>query len=217
MFPKDLHKTSGSVQPSHCEIHPSLIFGVVSLSIPFIGCNQAPRNIFSNAQTKQAVGVYSTNFNLRMDTKSQILGYPQKPVVDSRLGKYLYTNQLPYGNNVIVAIACYSGYNQEDSMIVNQGALDRALFRSTKYCTYTEKESVTQSTSMSGKQTKSGQFFAIPGSNEFPTLNPVSGNFNKLHQTGPMVGIVKEGEYVDENSRLNELYTEYIYSYLRRV
>lgn len=202
MFPKDLHKTSGSVQPSHCEIHPSLIFGVVSLSIPFIGCNQAPRNIFSNAQTKQAVGVYSTNFNLRMDTKSQILGYPQKPVVDSRLGKYLYTNQLPYGNNVIVAIACYSGYNQEDSMIVNQGALDRGLFRSTKYRTYTEKETVTQSTSMSGKQTKSGQFFAIPGSNEFPTLNPVSGNFNKLHQTGPMVGIVKEGEYVDENDAI---------------
>ena len=86
-----------------------------------------------------------------MDTKGQILYYPQKPLVQSRVSKYLFNNELPAGMNAIVAIGCYSGYNQEDSLILNQHALDRGLFRATFYRTYKDDEKKIQS---SGKEEK---------------------------------------------------------------
>ena len=42
-----------------------------------------------------------------------------------------------------MAIACYSGYNQEDSVILNQSGVDRGLFRSVHYRTFKERESRT--------------------------------------------------------------------------
>lgn len=125
---------------SHCEIHPAVILGVTASVIPFPDHNQSPRNTYQSAMGKQAMGIFSTNYNYRMDTLSNILFYPQKPLVTTRPMEYLKFKELPAGQNAIVAIACYSGYNQEDSAIMNQSAIDRGLFRSFLYRTYSGQE-----------------------------------------------------------------------------
>ncbi|KAG1081615.1 hypothetical protein G6F42_022886 [Rhizopus arrhizus] len=89
---------------------------------------------------KQAMGVYLTNFQTRMDTLANILYYPQKPLTTTRSMEFLRFRELPAGQNAIVAILCYSGYNQEDSVIMNQSSIDRGLFRSLFFRTYMDAE-----------------------------------------------------------------------------
>jgi DNA-directed RNA polymerase II subunit RPB2 len=130
---------------THMEIHPSLIFGVLASNIPFLNSNQAPRNIFSGAQGKQALGIYTTNFLHRYDTMAYLLDYPQRSLVSTRAMNYLHNNEMPNGLNAIVAIASYTGYNQEDSIIINRESLQRGLFRTTYYKTIIDTESTTMS------------------------------------------------------------------------
>ena len=125
---------------THCEIHSSMILSAVSLNIPFPEHSQYPRNAFSCQQTKQAVGVYSSAYNTRFETFAHILYYPQRPIVTTRYKKYTDVDKLPYGINAIVAIACYSGYNQEDAVILNQSSVDRGMFNSLYYRSYGEEE-----------------------------------------------------------------------------
>ena len=77
-----------------------------------------------------------------MDVKGQILHYPQKPLIKSKFSKYLFTDELPHGMNAIVAIGCFSGYNQEDSIILNKDAIHRGLFKSSKFRTYSQRETI---------------------------------------------------------------------------
>ncbi|KAJ9539991.1 hypothetical protein OSB04_026497 [Centaurea solstitialis] len=125
---------------THCEIHPSLILGVCASIIPFPDHNQSPRNTYQSAMGKQAMGIYVTNFQFRMDTLAYILYYPQKPLVTTRAMEHLHFRQLPAGINAIVAISCYSGYNQEDSVIMNQSSIDRGFFRSLSFRSYREED-----------------------------------------------------------------------------
>ncbi len=129
---------------THCEIHPAMILGTTASVIPFIAHNPSPRNTYQAAMAKQAMGVFSTNFAYRTDTLANILFYPQKPLVTTRSMKYLRFKELPAGQNAIVAIACYSGYNQEDSIIMNQSAIDKGLFRSFLYRTYSDQENMSR-------------------------------------------------------------------------
>lgn len=125
---------------THCEIHPSMILGVAASIIPFPDHNQSPRNTYQSAMGKQAMGVFLTNYSVRMDTMANILYYPQKPLATTRSMEYLKFRELPAGQNAVVAIACYSGYNQEDSMIMNQSSIDRGLFRSLFFRSYMDLE-----------------------------------------------------------------------------
>ena len=105
-----------------------------------VNTSQAPRNVYGTGQTKQSVGVYVSNYNNRFDTTANVLFYPQRPLVVTRLSDYVLSTKLPTGINAIVAIASYSGYNQDDSVIINKSSLERGLFRSAYFKTYDGKE-----------------------------------------------------------------------------
>ncbi len=123
---------------THCEIHPSTLFGIVASCIPFPDHNQSPRNTYQSAQAKQAMGVYATNYSERMDKTAYVLNYPCRPLVDTRVMNLIKMNQIPSGCNINVAIMTHTGYNQEDSVLINKGSIDRGLFQTTIY--HTEKD-----------------------------------------------------------------------------
>ena len=179
---------------THCEIHSSLMLSAVTLNIPFPEHSQYPRNVFSCQQTKQAVGIYSSAFNTRFDTFAHILNYAQKPIVTTRYKKYTDVDKLPYGVNAIVAIASYSGYNQEDAVIVNKTSVDRGMFQSLYYRSYEDSEE------MEGDRKV---YFGNP-KHKTDIKKESFINFDKLDANG----FVKEGSYVDSNDAITGKYSE---------
>ena len=158
---------------THSEIHPSTIFGLLASCIPFPDHNQSPRNTYQCAMGKQAIGIYASNFNKRMDKTAYILNYPMKPLVETRIMNMLKINTLSSGNQVIVAIMTHSGFNQEDSILFNRGSVDRGLFHSTIY--HTEKD---EDKKVNGEE----EFRGKP--NKAITKNIKFGNYDKLNEKG---------------------------------
>ena len=138
--PNQLNKINNGVRYNftHCEIHPSSIFGILASCIPFPEHNQSPRNTYQCAMGKQAMGIYVTNYDTRLDKTAYVLNYAMRPLVDTRIMNLIQLNKTPSGCQVIVAIMTHSGYNQEDSILFNKGAIDRGLFQTTVY--HTEKD-----------------------------------------------------------------------------
>jgi DNA-directed RNA polymerase II subunit RPB2 len=125
---------------THCELHPSMIVGLCAGLIPFMEFNQSPRNTYQAAMVKQALGLFSLNYSTRMDTISHIMVSPQRPITTTRFDSIIGASDAPSGINAMVVIMCYTGENQEDSIIMNQSALDRGMFRSVKFQTYRDEE-----------------------------------------------------------------------------
>lgn len=124
---------------THCEIHCSLMLGTMANTIPFAAHNQSPRITYQSAMGKQAIGVYALNYRQRFDVMANVLHYTQKPLVTTAINEHL-ASELPSGQNAIVAIMCYGGYNQEDSVLISQGAIDRGFGRLTSFRTYSASD-----------------------------------------------------------------------------
>lgn len=198
---------------THCEIHPSTILSAVAVNTPFSDHNQAPRNIFSTGQCKQAIGMFATNYNNRIDTMTYVMNYPQRPITSSRYGAYTNFNKMGNGQNLIVAIATYTGYNQEDSIIFNRTSMERGMFNLTYYKNMVESED-------ENKKTNEAMRFANPMEliKQGKNLTDLKfANYNTLDENGyPKVNTyIHEGDAIigrcrvktemveDENSKNN--------------
>ena len=175
---------------THCEIHPATMLGVLASNIPFPDHNQSPRNLFQGAMGKQAIGIYATNFRKRMDTLGHILHYPQKPMVNTRTSHYVNSNILPSGQNIITAVACYTGYNQEDSLIINQSALERGMFVSSFFRTHKDEEKKNQSTLEEERFCKPDRYYP---NGELKTEKMKFGSYENIGEDG----------FIKENSKVN--------------
>lgn len=123
---------------THLEIDPIAIFGVPASLICYAEYNRGDRVNYGAKMMGQAIGIFSTNYLIRTDTKFNIFTYPQAPLVETKTSKIL--NQYPEGQNVVVAIMCYDGYNMNDAIVMNKSSIERGMFRSFYFRTYeTEK------------------------------------------------------------------------------
>lgn len=123
-----------------CEINPAVMLGVMASAIPFPDHNQSPRNIYQASMGKQAIGIHALSHNIRTDTITHILNYPQRPLVSTIPSEIMGFNDMPSGINAIVAVITHTGFNQEDSVIMNKSAIERGLFVVTSYRTLVEEE-----------------------------------------------------------------------------
>lgn len=174
---------------THAEIHASTALGALASNIPFPDHNQSPRNAYQSSMGKQAMGMHALNFQERFDAMSHVLCYNEVPLVSPFMSKIYGAQSLPAGENIIVAVMTYTGYNQEDSNMMNRAALDRGLFRSIFYRTYKDEERKNQS---SGEEER----FCKPDPSLTKQLKHA--NYDKLGEDG----FVPENTYVDPDDVL---------------
>ena len=172
------------IKYTHCELHPSLLLGVIAANIPHPEHNQGPRNIFQYNQGRQAMSIYATNYRDRFDT-SWILYHPMVPLITTREAKYTFTDILCPGENVIVALATYGGWNQEDAIIINESAIQRGLFRSMSLKKYSIEIQKNQTTAQN-------DVFMRPDHNQVAGMRV--GSYDKLNDKG----------YVPEETRIED-------------
>ena len=186
---------------THLEIDSSVIFGLMGNQIVYPENNQAPRNMFSCGQTKQACSLYHSNYFSRMDKTSIVLNTGQVPLVKSRYNNFINNDEMPYGENTIVAIMCYGGYNMEDSILINEGSLKRGLFSTTYYSTYEAHEEISESNDGTTRST-----FA----NIEKTPDVIKNENNKYDYSNlNNNGIIKENTKVDEKTVIIGQYTQF--------
>jgi DNA-directed RNA polymerase II subunit RPB2 len=152
------------------------------------------RNLFSCGQSKQACSVYNTNYPMRMDKTSMVLNYGQAPLLKSRYGKYINNDENSYGENAIVAIMCYTGYNVEDAILINEGALNRRLFRTSYFTTYETREENTMNATDAWVDKKIGNVDDL----KIVQCKKVGYTYHKLDPNG----MIREGEVVDDKTVL---------------
>jgi DNA-directed RNA polymerase II subunit RPB2 len=177
---------------THVEIHPSLMLGVMGNQVIFPENNQLPRDLFACGQARQAISLYHSNSQVRVDKTGIVLNNGQVPLVKSRYLKYINNEEHPCGENTIVAIMAWNGYNVEDSILFNEGSLKRGLFRTTYYSVYESKEE----SARVGQSTVDSVFANIE-SKDVVGLKPGC-DYAQLDE----YGLVKENSLVDEKTVL---------------
>jgi len=176
-------------ETTHMEVHPSTILSMMTSLIPFAPHNQSPRNQLSCSQSKQGLSVYATNWRNRFDNTAHVLCYGEMPLTRTMYNNYLGEGKMAYGMNCVLAIACWSGYNQEDGIVMNKDAVERGMFRSMAFRSY---EAFEEDDELAGVRVRFGHPASIAA---WKDLRPGL-DYSKLDDRG----IVREGEYVDENT-----------------
>lgn len=123
---------------THLEVHPLDLFGLTTSLVPFANYDPAARLNKGSKTLKQSLGIYAANYPVRLDTDVSILHYPQKPIVRSFV--YDTLDIYPSGQNIVVAIMPFDGYNMEDAVVLNKASVDRGMGRSTYFRPYTSTE-----------------------------------------------------------------------------
>lgn len=177
------------VKYTHCEFHPMMFLGIISSTIPFTEHNQGPRNYFNFSQTRQGMGIYASNYRYRVSL-SYLLYHPMRPITITRTDKYTYGLDLPAGENVIIAIACYTGYNQEDSVIMNKTSIERGMMISTTLKKYND-------TITKNNTTSQNDIFMKPDRNKVIGMMD-SIYYNKLNERGyiPEETVINNGDVI---------------------
>ena len=124
-----MYETDIDEATTHLEIEPFTILGAVAGLIPYPHHNQSPRNTYQCAMGKQAIGAIAHNQFLRIDTLLYLMVYPQKPMVKTKAIELIKYDKLPAGQNAIVAVMSYSGYDIEDALVLNKASCDRGFGR----------------------------------------------------------------------------------------
>jgi len=125
-------------ETTHLEIDPMDLFGVVTSLVPYGNHDQSSRLNRGSKTQKQSLGIYAANYLCRLDTDVSILQYPQKPIVRSFV--YDTLNTYPAGQNLVVAVMTYEGYNMEDALVLNKGSVERGVGRSFYFRPYSALE-----------------------------------------------------------------------------
>lgn len=121
---------------SHCEINPNAMFGIVARLIPMAERSQAARNTYQSGMGKQALSLFSGSRMNRFDNVQKTMMYPQRSFFRTSLEDYIGSDTMPSGQNIIIALTTNYGSNQEDSVVVNKGSVDRGLFRMIIFFSY---------------------------------------------------------------------------------
>ena len=129
-----------NIKTTHLEIDPATMLGICAGIIPFSDHNSSPRNTMEAGMTKQALGLYVSNYGFRTDTRAHLLHQPQTPLVKTRIIDSTNYDLRPSGQNFVVALMSYEGYNMEDAMVINKGSLERGLGRSSFFRSYDTSE-----------------------------------------------------------------------------
>ena len=122
-----------SKQTTHLEIEPLTLLGVVAGLIPYPHHNQSPRNTYQCAMGKQSLGATAYNQFERIDSLMYLMSYPQRPMCSTKTLTFINFENLPAGNNAMIAVMSYSGYDIEDALILNRASIDRGYGRCMVY------------------------------------------------------------------------------------
>ena len=193
LYPSDLQKNKKSNSSyktyTHCEIHGIMVLGLIASKLPFLNHNPSPRITYAIAHMKQAIASpYVDNALERFDKEGNILLTPQKQLITTWSERQLHADKIPNGINAVVAIMCYTGFNQEDSLIFNEDAIKRGLFHTLQYRTISDE------LNNKGRSADSDQFMNPENSDDVSGKNEKS-KYKHLESSG----FIKKGKIIKKN------------------
>ena len=173
---------------THIEVHQTAALSHVAATIPFSDRNAAPRNVFASKQVKSCASVHASTYRSRLDTSTHVLHAGQRPLVDTAWSDINGMRDLPFGVNAMVAIASFTGYNQEDAIIINAGSVERGMFASTHLHTLVKDENVRDGGAFCNPSSKAIESRASTYAGLDPSGLPIVGS--AVSEGGAIVGHV---------------------------